>query len=244
MSAVPPNAHPSVSDLERLTRINMSAPIPIETALGHPFDRQHTEDGDYRTSAVVDERFIKESHHKRYGRPWALGRCIFDFAVESGLRPEHRLLDFGCGGLRFGVWAIRYLDAGNYFGVEKDFGSLEAAAAYEVPLHGLAEKRPRLLWNDDFRLSHFETNFNWIVDFSSSRSIHDNEELEQVFNAFAGVLAPGGHLLTSPRPDLPLETLAERGLRLLRTEDTSCGLLEGHEERYSPHSEWCDFVRE
>jgi hypothetical protein len=43
---------------------------------------------------------------------------MFDFPVESGLRPEHRLCDFGCGAIRFGAWAIPYLDAGNYFGID------------------------------------------------------------------------------------------------------------------------------
>src|SRR5256885_1508932 len=95
----------------RLARSNAHTAIPIETVDGV----KAADDGEpWR----IDERFLREAHHNQYGRPWVLGRYMFDFLVESGLRPEHRLLDFGCGALRLGVWALAYLDQGNYFGID------------------------------------------------------------------------------------------------------------------------------
>ena len=123
---------------------------------------------------------------------------MFDFLVESGLRPEHRLCDFGCGALRLGVWAIPYLDAGHYFGIDSHLESLEAAAAYEIPLHALEVKRPRLLWSQDFAFSHFGVQFDWVVDFSSSQKV-DPPELPRLFGELAASLASGGRFLTAPR---------------------------------------------
>ena len=39
--------------------------------------------------------------------------------VEHGLKPEHKLLDVGCGPLRGGIKFINYLEPGNYYGVDK-----------------------------------------------------------------------------------------------------------------------------
>ena len=35
-----------------------------------------------------------------------------------GMRPHHRMLDYGCGTLRTARFAVPYLDAGNYVGVD------------------------------------------------------------------------------------------------------------------------------
>lgn len=48
----------------------------------------------------------------------ALGSMQFDYLVDHGLKPSHRLLEIGCGNLRAGWRFIDYLDAGNYYGVD------------------------------------------------------------------------------------------------------------------------------
>src|SRR5207248_6045542 len=80
---------------------------------------------DAESADLVDPDFLNEIHHLQYGRPWALGRYVFEFLVESGCRPDHRVLDFGCGALRAGVHVIPYLNAGNYFGVDPHLRSLQ-----------------------------------------------------------------------------------------------------------------------
>ena len=240
----PPEADP-VAVRRHLENINARAAVSIEIADGHipaaAGVRGHDETG---TSGRVEERFLKEAHHRQYGRPWAMGTYIFEFALEAGLRPEHRLLDFGSGALRFGNWVIPYLEAGNYFGVEAHLVSLEAAVTYEIPLHGHERKRPRLLWNEDFAFSHFETTFDWIVDFSSSSKVKDDVR-RQAYSSFAEVLAPGGRLLTAPRPAAPLEAFAEWGLTLVRSDVIQqCPLLAGHEDSFGSTNVWFEFVRE
>lgn len=227
--------------LHHLAEINAKAAVPIEIAEGSiPVGAEIVETPPDR----VKERFLKEAHHRQYGRPWAMGKYIFEFAVDAGLRPEHRLLDFGCGALRLGNWAIPYLDEGNYFGVEQHLVSLEAAATYEIPLHRLEEKRPRLLWNDDFAFSHFETAFDVIVDFSSSSKVQDAARLD-CYRAFAAALAPGGRLLTAPRPEATAEEFAAWGLSLVRGDVVQvCDLLVGHEDNFRSSNVWFEFVRE
>ena len=52
---------------------------------------------------------------KRYER---MGHLQLQTLIQLGLRPQHRLLDIGCGSLRAGKRFIPYLDAERYFGIE------------------------------------------------------------------------------------------------------------------------------
>ena len=122
----------------------------------------------YGANFGMDPDFITERHHNAYGIPWAVDREHFDYLVARGLDPGHRLADLGCGSLRTGIWIVRYLDSGCYFGIDKHRKSLEAAAHYEIPLHGLEGKRPRLLNSGSFSLEHFAISFDWIISLQTS----------------------------------------------------------------------------
>jgi hypothetical protein len=243
--------------VRRLECVNATAAIVIETAdarFGHQADAGYAES---REIEPVDERFVNEDHrsdyerflnedhHRQYGSPsaWALGKCVFESAVSAGLLPEHNLLDFACGALRFGKWVIPYLEDGNYFGVDSHLPSLEAAATYEIPLHGLEGKRPRLLWNDDLALSHFGTTFDWIVDHHGSRRIKPKHLRPVSYAKFAEVLTTGGRLLTTPDPAAPIEAFAGWGLRLSRKwVSGEFPLLIG--TSFFSNISWWEFVRE
>jgi SAM-dependent methyltransferase len=223
--------------------INARAAVPIEVAGVEQLDGGN-EGG---VLGQAREPFLKEEHHRQYGRPWAMGKYVFEFAVAAGLLPQHRLLDFGCGALRLGNWAIPYLEAGNYFGVDNHLGSLEAATTYEIPLHGLEGKRPRLLWNDDFAFSHFGTTFDYVIDFSGSSAVA-GVRLVQLFRRFADVLKPGGRLLIGrgrvPPPKIRVETLEGFHLTLVRGEVVQrCPLLEKGEQHDRTDNVWWEFVR-
>jgi SAM-dependent methyltransferase len=226
-------------DLERVREINARAPVPIEVP-GEAAPRAACA----RAGPRVDEAVLREEHHQQYGGPWAKGKYRFEFLVESGLRPEHRLLDIGCGSLRIGVPAIRYLEPGNYFGVESHLFSLEAAATYEIPLHRLEEKHPRLLWDADFTFSHFGTAFDWVIDSATSTSVGKHPERQELlFRNLAEVLKPGGRLLIVPRPVVPVEQLREWGLALVRENVVQqCPLLAGHEDFKSVNT-WYELER-
>jgi SAM-dependent methyltransferase len=239
-----------VSDLlRRLARINENVAVPIEIADGHipsgPHDSPEDEADPPDSPWRVRRLFLEEAHHRQYGRPWAVGKYAFEFVVEAGLRPEHRLLDFGCGALRLGKWAISYLEAGNYFGVEAHLMSLEAATAYEIPVHGLEEKRPRLLWNDDFELSHFGTTFDCILDYTGSKSMGTDPTLQRrLFSRFAEVLEPGGRLLYVPDLRVPAEILEECGWRVARRDVVQRPpLFQNHEDgSFKPDIVWNELV--
>jgi SAM-dependent methyltransferase len=188
----------------------------------------------------VDEAILGEIHHRQYGRPWALGKYIFEFVLARGLEPHHRLLDVGCGALRFGIRAIDYLDAGRYCGIDAHLKSLEAAVTYEIPLHALEAKQPRLLWNADFAFEHFGGTFDWALDFYTSAHVPE-DQVETVFTRAAAVLKPGAKLLVCPRPALPDSTLGQLGLALSHEEVQECPLLAGHP--FSATNAWLEYER-
>jgi SAM-dependent methyltransferase len=48
----------------------------------------------------------------------ALGQLQFDYLVRHGLRPQHRMLEIGCGNLRAGRLFIDHLQPGHYYGID------------------------------------------------------------------------------------------------------------------------------
>jgi len=109
--------------------------------------------GDGTRSPIDFDALLDESHHRQYLRPWAIGRGYFDYLIEAGLKPSHTVLDFGYGAGRLGIWLIGYLNRDRYIGIDSHMLSLQAFAEYEIPLHGLASKRPRLVHNGSFDLA-------------------------------------------------------------------------------------------
>jgi SAM-dependent methyltransferase len=61
----------------------------------------------------VPEDFVRHEGQHPQGL-WQRG-----FLIEAGLKEGHSILDIGCGDLREGVPLIRYLDTGNYVGVDQ-----------------------------------------------------------------------------------------------------------------------------
>ena len=129
-----------------------------------------------------------EWHRKAIGLPWEpMGKLQFDFLVSQGLKPHHYLLDVGCGPLRGGVQYMAYLEAGHYFGVEKQAALLEAGRDIEVPRSGLADKRPTLVVMDDF-------------DFAIAQSVFTHLPINSIVRCLVRmdeVLAPGGKFFAS-----------------------------------------------
>jgi SAM-dependent methyltransferase len=101
----------------------------------------------------IAEQVAKGNYRNLVGGKWdALGRLQRDFLVAEGLRPEHYLLDIGCGAFRGGVHAVAYLDPGHYFGVDISRSLIDAGYEFEIVPLGLASRLPRenLACNADF----------------------------------------------------------------------------------------------
>jgi cyclopropane fatty-acyl-phospholipid synthase-like methyltransferase len=92
-----------------------------------------------------------------------VGRDTFVTLLQNGLLPEHRLLDFGCGALRLAYWFIRFLDAGNYYGIEPVRKMVEAGKKHAIGEELLAQKRPRFAFVDTCDMGTFNQTFDFVV---------------------------------------------------------------------------------
>lgn len=93
--------------------------------------------------------------HRAYvGGLWdEIGALQFNFLVSQGLRPSDCLLDIACGCLRGGVHFIRFLDAGNYLGIDKEARLIELGVDQELGRETLNLKRPEFVVSSDFEFS-------------------------------------------------------------------------------------------
>jgi SAM-dependent methyltransferase len=71
-----------------------------------------------------------------------IGQLQFDFLLEHGLRPDHRLLDVGCGTFRLGHLALPYLEEGHYYALDANAAALEHGRRHA--LAGLMEQSPHI----------------------------------------------------------------------------------------------------
>jgi SAM-dependent methyltransferase len=105
------------------------------------------DDPDFITAEVANG-----GHRDVIGGLWEpLGELQLSFLCERGLRPDHRLLDLGCGSLRLGRLAIPFLDAHRYFGLDSNASLIEAGRALELDDAG-RQKAPETAFacNPDF----------------------------------------------------------------------------------------------
>ena len=120
-----------------------------------------------------------------------LGERQFRYLIDHGLRPDHRMLEIGCGNLRAGWWFIDYLGVGAYTGVDIS-SEILTAAGVTLTERNLHRKRPRLLWVDDMGFPGLP---DAAFDVVHAHSVFSHSPAEVVEAAFAGVrrvIAPGG----------------------------------------------------
>lgn len=96
------------------------------------------------------------------------------FLKDMGLKPEHYLLDIGCGTLRGGIPLIDYLEPARYFGVEERANVL-VEARKELRDFGLEGKNPTLLLTPD--LSQVVINQKFDYAWAFSVLIHMSDEI-------------------------------------------------------------------
>jgi len=106
---------------------------------------------------------MAEPHRERVGGLWEeLGRLQIEFLRSAGLRETDALLDVGCGSLRGGVHFVRFLQAGRYYGIDKDAELIRAGLEIELPRAGLADRvdADHLIVTDSFDASRFGVAFD------------------------------------------------------------------------------------
>ncbi|MDD2746865.1 MAG: class I SAM-dependent methyltransferase [Acidithiobacillus ferrooxidans] len=169
-------------------------------------------------AALDAEDVVAGRHREMVGGLWdTLGELQLRFLVEhGGLRPEHRLLDVGCGCLRGGVHFIPYLEPGNYFGIDINASLINAGYDLELLRHGLQGRLPRenLRVSSDFALDSFGVTFDRILAVSVWTHLPLNHialSLLQVSSA----LAPEGRFFATyfeiPEGQSPAHTITHPG---------------------------------
>lgn len=140
---------------------------------------------------LTDEEIASGAHRNFVGGLWeSIGELQFNFLVKQGLSPAHTLLDVGCGALRGGVRAVRYLDHGNFYGLDLN-ESLIKAGEIELRNAGLGGKSANLLVNDLFEFS----TFNKLFDFAIAVSVFTHLPMNHIVRCLVEmqkVLAPAG----------------------------------------------------
>jgi SAM-dependent methyltransferase len=118
------------------------------------------------------------------------GKLQFDFLVEQGLRPEHHLLDVGCGSLRAGVHFIRWLQPGHYFGIDISKELLDAGRG-ELKRNNLMYKNPTLVQMGKFHFQSLNQEFDCALAVSVFTHLPLNSIIRCIIN-IEKVLARGG----------------------------------------------------
>ena len=114
--------------------------------------------------------------------------------ISNGLKPEHKLLDLGCGPLQGGIAYIKYLDSNNYYGVDIRESSINAGIK-QINKYRLTNKNPRIFLANDFgkkELSGIKFNFIWA---SQILYYFDDEKLNSMMDWLSISLADDGKFL-------------------------------------------------
>jgi cyclopropane fatty-acyl-phospholipid synthase-like methyltransferase len=122
-------------------------------------------------------------------------RFQIEFLQGAGLKPHHRLLDFGCGTLRGGLPLIEYLDQGNYVGLDVRTETLKEACN-ELEESGLDQKTPILIHCHDLSSLNFRKGFDFIWAFSVLIHLAD-DKLEEMLAFAASNLSLSGKIFAN-----------------------------------------------
>jgi SAM-dependent methyltransferase len=169
------------------------AQAPAHSHWQHAYEQQLTE-----------SELRAKKHRDFVGGIWdELGQLQFEFIRQEGLRPEHRFLDVGCGALRGGIHFIRYLHAGNYFGIDMNPSLIQAGRTIELVEAGLSDRHPHLLVNESFEFQKFGSRFPFALALSVFTHLGLNS-IQRCLCNMAEALEPGGRFYATyfPAPRL------------------------------------------
>jgi len=118
----------------------------------------------------------RADHRAAVGGMWdVIGPLQLEFLREQGLRPDHRLLDVGCGSLRAGRFFISYLNPHCYLGLDGDEALVRAGLSAEIDPALMKEKQPEFAFNDSFQFP-----FARKPDFAIAQSVFTHLTLRQI----------------------------------------------------------------
>ncbi len=114
--------------------------------------------------------------------------------IGNGMKPEHKLLDIGCGPLQGGIAFIKYLNPNNYYGFDIKQESIDAGIR-QIKKYRLENKEPILFLSDNFGIEKLNgTKFNFIWA-SQILYYFDKQKLSALFEWLAIILEDDGKFL-------------------------------------------------
>lgn len=145
------------------------------------------------------EKFRGRDHRDFVGGMWdKIGPLQLSFMKQHGLTSADRYYDIGCGCLRGGVHIVPYLDAGNYFGTDRNGELLELGHCQELD-DASRQKLP-------MENLHQGTNFEHpnikpaSIDYGISVSVFTHQpkrKLSECLNTVAPYFRNGGRLFVT-----------------------------------------------
>jgi len=127
--------------------------------------------------------YIERPWRTKVGGLWEqLGKLQFEYLVKNGLKPQHFLLDIGCGCLRGGIHFIQYLQKGHYFGIDKDPFLLEGGKI-ELEEKNLLDKSPILKLDENFDFVSLNQKF----EYALAQSVFTHLPMSKIKKCFENV---------------------------------------------------------
>lgn len=129
---------------------------------------------------------VDKNPHEAIGGHWdEMGQLQIRFLIDNGLKPQHRMLDIGCGTLRGGRHFIRYLEPDHYTGI--DISKKALAYCEELLIEEkLTDKQPTLVLNQEMRL-RFSMFTGQTFDYLFAQSVFTHLPTEYIDECFEHV---------------------------------------------------------
>jgi SAM-dependent methyltransferase len=147
----------------------------------------------------IRQAVTRGEHREVIGGLWdEIGDLQYQFLLNHGLEPQHKLLDIGCGSLRAGVQFIKYLEKGNYVGVDINEVLLEVGFTIELKEVGLQDKIPRdnLVFLPNFEFANLGKTFDFALAHSLFTHLAFNR-IRRCLERLVPVINKGGHFFAT-----------------------------------------------
>jgi len=145
----------------------------------------------------LEDAYADPRHELVGGAPDVFGPWQLALLVGLGMRPEHRLLDLGCGTLRAGLHFIDFLDPGRYVGADPQRDLLDIGEEL-IASSGLRAKSPSVVELKDLAAENGV--FDWILTHSVLNHL-DADGVVGVVRVVDRLLAPQGRWVSTIRFD-------------------------------------------
>lgn len=154
--------------------------------------------GAYQSYAM--DKLAKRDPQRAVGGLWDyLGPMQLAVLRAFGLQPNHTVLDVGCGSLRGGRHLIRFLDPGNYTGLDISSELLRSANRL-IQDEGLAAWKPQMLLTEGFKFREVDGRLFDIVHAFAVFTDIPIDLVEECFANLGKVLKPSGIFVATYDP--------------------------------------------